>query len=250
MLAWLPVDNGTALETSYGQLLTGAGMIGVLEAIEGEIRFEIRKRVLGFRVPDAPHMDPEGLAMFEASLRNARTYLEYGAGGSTVMAARMGKTGFSVEGDRHYCRDVRRKLAGQPHKIELTYADIGPTKMWGHLRRTRQTPKSVAAWTHYVRRPFERHNGDFYDLVLVDGRFRVACALHAIAEAARRGASFRLLLDDYDDPKDRRPHYKVVEDYVPLVRMAGRMAVFDVTPDTLLKTPDEAVLNAAVLDSR
>jgi hypothetical protein len=225
-------------------------MIGVLEAIEGEIRFEIRKRVLGFRVPDAPSMDPEGLAMFEASLRDARAYLEYGAGGSTVMAARMGKTGFSVEGDRHYCRDVRRKLAGQSHNIELTYADIGPTKMWGHLRRTRQTTKSVAAWKRYVRLPFEKLNGGFYDLVLVDGRFRVACALHAIAEAARRGASFRLLLDDYDNPEDRRPHYRVVEEYVPLVRMAGRMAVFEVSPATLIRTPDEAALNAAVLDNR
>ena len=225
-------------------------MIGVLGAIEGEIRFEIRKRVLGFKVPDAPHMDPDGLAMFETSLRGAGTYLEYGAGGSTVMAARMGKTGFSIEGDRHYCRDVRRKLAGQRHNIELTYADIGPTKMWGHLRRTRQTPKSVEAWKRYVRLPFERLNGSFYDLVLVDGRFRVACALHAIAEAGKRGASFRLLLDDYDEPEDQRPHYKVVESYVPLARMAGRMAVFDVSPATLIRIPDEAALDAAVLDSR
>jgi hypothetical protein len=224
--------------------------MGLWDAIPGDMRFKIRKRVLGFNVPDVPHMDPEGLAMFEASLKTARRYLEYGAGGSTVMAARMGKTGFTIEGDRYYCRDVRRKLAGQPHDIELVYADVGPTEQWGHLRDTAQTPKNVAAWTRYVTLPFEKLGADFYDLVLVDGRFRVACALHAISEAAKRKASFRLLLDDYDDPDDPRPHYRVVEDYAPLTRLTGRMAVFDVTPETLVRAPDDAILKSSVLDSR
>ena len=224
--------------------------MGLWDAIPGDMRFEIRKRVFGFKVPDAPHMDPEGLAAFEASLRDARTYLEYGAGGSTVMAARMGKTGCSIEGDRYYCRDVRRKLSEQPHRIELIYADVGPTEEWGHLRNREQTAKNVAAWTRYVTLPFDKLGGDFYDLVLVDGRFRVACALQAIAEAARRNASFRLLLDDYNDPDDPRPHYRAVETYAPLARLAGRMAIFDVTPATLINVPDEAVLKSAVLDSR
>lgn len=224
--------------------------MGLWDAIPGDMRFEIRKRVLGFKVPDTPQMDPEGLATFEASLKDANKYLEYGAGGSTVMAASMGKTGITIEGDRYYCRDVRRKLNGQPHKTELIYVDVGPTEQWGHLRDKEQTRENVAAWARYVRLPFEKLKGDFYDLVLVDGRFRVACALHAIAEAAKRNASFRLLLDDYNDAEDERPHYRVVEDHAPLTRFAGRMAVFDVTPATLLRAPDEAALNAAILDSR
>lgn len=212
--------------------------------------FAIRKRVVGFKVPDAPHMDPEGLAMFEASLRIARKYLEFGAGGSTVMAAGMGKAGLSIEGDRHYCRDVRRKLHGLPRGIELRYVDVGPTGRWGHLRKTEKTPENILAWTRYVSGPFEHLMDDFFDLVLVDGRFRVACALHAIAEAKKRNASFRLLVDDYNNPADVRPNYKVVEDYVPLTRLAGHMAVFDVTPEKLTRTPDAATLKASVLDSR
>ncbi len=224
--------------------------MGLWNGILGDLRFEIRKRVVGFKVPEAPHMDPDGLAMFEASLKSSAKYLEYGSGGSTVMAARMGKVGVSIEGDRFYCRDVRRKLSRQAHRIDLIHANVGPTKQWGHLRDNKHTPENINAWTRYVRLPFEKLTGDFYDLVLVDGRFRVACALHAIAEAAKGNASFRLLLDDYNDAEDQRPHYRVVENYAPLTRLAGRMAVFDVTPDTLIRTPDEAVLNASILDSR
>jgi len=227
-----------------------AGIVGVWEGIEGEIRFEIRQRLIGFKVPAAPHMDPEGMRLFEDSLRRSRHYLEFGAGGSTVMAAGMGKKGVSVEGDRRYCRDVRAKLHGMPETMKLIYVDIGSTGAWGYPRNLKPTRKSVEAWARYVSTPFENLQEEFYDLVLVDGRFRVACALRTICEAGKRNAEVRLLVDDYHDEEDCRPHYKVIEAFVPLTRIVGRMAVFDISPDTLIKMPDEALLTALMVDSR
>jgi hypothetical protein len=86
--------------------------------------------------------------------------------------------------------------------------------------------------------------------VLVDGRFRVACALHTLAAARPRRASFRMLLDDYDNPQDPRPEYRVLEDFVPLTSRAGRLGVFEVTPGTVIRWPDDRALRAAVLDHR
>jgi hypothetical protein len=166
-----------------------------------DITFAVRTWLIGLPVPDAPHLDPEGLAVFEASLKTARRYLEFGAGGSTIMAAHLGKNGISIEGDRRYHQSVQQRLRGLSHGIALIHVDVGRTGKWGRLLDTTPTPERVAAWTRYASTPFAHLTGDFFDLVLVDGRFRVACALHTLAAARLRRASFRMLLDDYDNPQ-------------------------------------------------
>jgi hypothetical protein len=195
-------------------------------------------------------MDPEGGAEFERSLRAANYYLEFGAGGSTVMAALLGKQGVSVEGDPHYLRDVRRKLKTIPNRIETIHVDIGRTEQWGYPQDRRPTRENMAKWLEYVAAPFRKLDGRFFDLVLIDGRFRAACALKTISEARARNASVRILIDDYHDADDPRPHYQIVEQYAPLTRLAGRMAVFEVGPATQGARPDEEALRACIADCR
>jgi hypothetical protein len=215
-----------------------------------DLKLAIRKRTIGFKIPDAPHMDPEGNAEFERSLKSCRRYLEFGAGGSTVMAARMGKAGVSIEGDPHYARDVRRKLKGIPNQIELIQVDIGRTEQWGFPQDRRPTEQNVAKWAQYVSTPFEKPADAFFDLVLIDGRFRAACALRVISEARQHNASVRILVDDYHNPEDPRQYYQVIEQYALLARFAGRMAVFDVAPGDGRPAPDEDVLRASIADCR
>jgi len=59
------------------------------------------------------------------------------------------------------------------------------------------------------------------DLILVDGRFRVACALTTILNLAQDDR-WELLVDDYRG----RSHYTAIEKFANLERMVGRMAVF------------------------
>ncbi len=59
------------------------------------------------------------------------------------------------------------------------------------------------------------------DLVLVDGRFRVACALTAIKNLYDK-FDFEILFDDYAD----REFYHAIEEFACLHDMHGRMAVF------------------------
>ena len=161
-----------------------------------------------------------------AEYSRAATILEYGSGGSTVIAARAGARTFSVESDADWARNLGTWLAENAldGTVTLHHADIGPTRHWGrpqkrrlrHLRRYLDYPHSV--W----RRPDFRHP----DLILVDGRFRVACLLAAMERIER---PTRLLFDDYAN----RPGYHVVEEIVTPSRMVDRMAVFDLEPRRL-----------------
>lgn len=211
-----------------------------------DLVFEYKKRFVGFDVGDAPHFDPLSTPFFTEELKKARRYLEFGAGGSTVLAARLGKSGMTVESDRFFLRDVSRKLNGQTGQMDLHHADIGMTSRWGRPRVRFMLSTRLKRWRKYVEAPFEAVDGDFYDLVLVDGRFRVACALRTLMEAARRQASLTLLIDDYEP----RQYYRAIEDYAPLTQMAGRMAVFRIESGKLLKVPTESDIDHWVSDHR
>lgn len=215
-----------------------------------DLKLAIRKRTIGFSVPDAPHMDPEGNTEFEQSIQAATRYLEFGAGGSTIRAALLGKPGISIEGDPHYARDVRRKLKKIPNRIDLINVDIGRTEQWGFPQDRAPSKENLVKWTEYVNLPFRRLEHGFFDLVLIDGRFRAACALRTILEARKRDAKVRILVDDYHDPEDPRPYYEVIEQYAPLVRLAGRMAVFEIDPKVPGKAPTEDIVRAFIGDCR
>jgi hypothetical protein len=59
------------------------------------------------------------------------------------------------------------------------------------------------------------------DIVLVDGRFSIACALASIKQMYDK-IEFEILFDDYKE----RPCYQVMECFARLDAMHGRMAVF------------------------
>jgi hypothetical protein len=79
----------------------------------------------------------------------------------------------------------------------------------------------VRRWEQYAKAPWRyfRIIGQQPDLVLVDGRFRVACVLESLLSLSPSSET-QILLDDYID----RPHYTVVEQYAD-VELVGRMAV-------------------------
>ena len=84
-------------------------------------------------VPDAPIMPAAGAAALAEGLRGARCYLEYGSGGSTMLAVASGVAALvSVESDRLWLEAVRARLAGRLRPDHhLCHADIGPTARFG-----------------------------------------------------------------------------------------------------------------------
>lgn len=105
----------------------------------------------------------------------ANIILEYGSGGSTVLASEIpNKVIYSVESDKEWASYIESYISQSPLTKSvplLHYVDIGPTKKWGH-------PKDDREWRRYYLYPssiWRHHAFDNPDLILIDGRFRAAC---------------------------------------------------------------------------
>lgn len=172
-------------------------------------------------ISDIPHMEPAGIELLKRSLSGCKLFLEYGAGGSTVLAAKQGVCSiFSVESDRSFLDAVSGKLKlleGSSSEFTPVCADIGPTGDWGA-----PTDKASASkWPNYCVQVWEQLllSNTFPDVVLIDGRFRVACFLASLV-FSQKGTV--ILFDDYLD----RPQYHSVERFIARSSTAGRMAEF------------------------
>lgn len=165
-------------------------------------------------------------ALLRDAYDRASVILEFGSGGSTILAAELGKRVVSVESDKSWAQMMRDWLQQnpQPGQAEIVLADVGPTKEWGH-------PVDDRAWKRFARYPLEVWDlPDFAhpDVVLVDGRFRVGCAL---AAAYRITRPTTLYFDDYANRRDR---FAELEGFIGApARIVGRMAQFDLVPQAV-----------------
>ena len=169
----------------------------------------------------------------------ADVILEYGSGGSTVMASEMaGKSVTSVESDKAWAEMMQDWFAINPglSTPSVLHADVGKTGEWG-------MPENDKRWRAFPKYPLEvwSHEGFVNpDVVLVDGRFRVGCLL---ATMFRTQKPVELYFDDY---AGREP-YHVVETFVKPTEIRGRMARFDIKPTPI---PSERLLDVIQLMSR
>jgi hypothetical protein len=212
--------------------MTGVTLVSALAANIAPRRFidacrtakiVIGNRVRHFDVPSEPHFDPESTAYFRELLASARNYLEYGSGGSTVLANQIVINLVSVDSDSSFLADVKRKLEQQDRRAmaKLIHVNIGLTQHWGMPVFTKPTRRRVRRWEEYAKAPWRyfRTIGQQPDLILVDGRFRVACVLESLLSLSPL-SNTRILVDDYLG----RPEYSVVERYADM-ELVGRMAV-------------------------
>ena len=160
-----------------------------------------------------------------AGFAQANVILEYGSGGSTVLAAELpGKVTFSVESDAEWLAKMQAYFtAFEPvSPVHLHFGDIGPTRAWGH-------PKDEVAfrkWPDYPMSVWALPGFLHPDLVLIDGRFRAACFLTCLFRSSK---PMTVLWDDYID----RPFYHRVEELVKPAQIIGRMARFEILPTPL-----------------
>lgn len=194
-----------------------------------------------------PAFDPETRSWFTGQLEHIRSYLEYGAGASTLLAADRGIAAVSIESDARYARQVREALPADLGRRIVTI-DIGVTEAWGYPLWIFPTRGTRRRWQRYPlagpalldRLP------SFPELVLIDGRFRVASCLAMARAATERGASTQILFDDYS----LRPHYHAIEAIIGKPDRIGRAALFRIGGAALdLKELDSGI-DVALRDYR
>lgn len=170
----------------------------------------------------AIHMPRAEAETLRSAYRAARVIGEYGAGGSTAFAATECEAQLcSIESDREWVAQLDGWLRGQNvdmGRIDLQHCDIGPTKEWGR-------PVNNARWQHYWRYPYALWQNPAFnpDLVLIDGRFRIACMAACMLHCRQ---PLTVLIDDYMG----RESYHVVEAIKPHTEIIGRMARFEIEP--------------------
>ena len=201
------------------------------------------QRIKGFSAPGDPHLDPETAAALRELLAGSSFYLEFGSGGSTLLADRLGVPTVCVDSDRYFADVVRRSLSAGT-RVTVLHANIGLTEAWG-LPLNRRAPWRARLWRRYIARPFQEiaKRTGFPDLIFVDGRFRVACVLESVRQAQLRGARTTILVDDYD----MRPAYHVVEQHLGAPERIGRSALFRIDPAAVPPIA-EAIVAAAIMD--
>jgi len=165
-------------------------------------------------------MSNQEIAFFTEQIASSTNYLEYGSGGSTKLAARETSVRriTSVESDPGFLEsavfpDLDIQKAILDSRLKFLVADIGPTGEWG-------VPKdatTIHLWPNYSLCPY-MHGSIMPDLILVDGRFRIACCLVAALQAP----AATVLVHDYTI----RPYYHILENYFEIEEKVDTLVKF------------------------
>jgi len=168
-------------------------------------------------IPDLPDKE---MKTFHKYLDNCNTYFEFGSGGSTFQASKKDniKCIYSVESDQFWIDKLYQyPVINQSKKVNILYIDIKA------LPNNYGYPGKDSTYNDWIKysRAFISLNDSIkksVDLILIDGRFRVACVLNLFDEIDKN--TF-ILFDDFFN----RGYYHIVLDYYTVIEKVGRMAV-------------------------
>jgi hypothetical protein len=158
--------------------------------------------------------DAGGNKLFAQVAECAVVYGEYGCGESTKYIANNTKARIIAVDTSKEWADRTRSAINDRHNALICHVDCGPVGDWG--RPLSMDFKDRFHSYHYF--PWSI-NETSPNVVLIDGRFRVACFLATITRAT---PGTQVLFDDYCD----RPQYHIVEQIVTPAATGGRMALF------------------------
>ena len=147
--------------------------------------------------------------------------LEFGAGGSTVFFANRGVQNIvTVESDAEW---IKKLLLGsallrqrtKSGRWQALHAHIGVTGEWGIPLDKRPS----VAWLNYHQAVWSAVDPSLLDFVLIDGRFRVACALQVLMRTAER--KLPVMIHDFSG----RAHYHVLLNFFDIIDAADTAVV-------------------------
>lgn len=151
--------------------------------------------------------------MWYRHLLAATHYAEYGSGGSTVGASKVSslRSILSIESDAAFAADIR---SASPRAV-VRWIDVGKTGGYGHP----VDESKKEDWPSYSAQELGSP-----DLVLVDGRWRVACICHVL----KTYPNATLLVHDFT----HRTEYHSVLSLANVVEATESLVLLKRKPDT------------------
>ncbi len=209
-----------------------------------DYEFLAKRRFLGIKIYSEPWFgSTKANEWFQEAIKASHRYLEFGTGGSTFAAAKAGVEFVAVDSDRDFLDAVQKKIAdggfANPNTQSYVHSDIGKTGARGRpLHWKKADPARLDQFRRYSDPPAPSFsNGTTPDLVLIDGRFRVACALKSLRMLQGR-EGWTLAVDDYVP----RGHYHVIADFAEVDEyVADRIAVFHSTKNFSASEIDDCI---------
>jgi len=156
---------------------------------------------------------------FSLILTKSKKYLEFGVGGSTLFAYMTPniKKIISIDSDFNWIKKIKnfKNIKNDENKrIIFEYIDIGEVSNFGY-------PKTINEKIfNYSNQVFIKYKND-YDLVFIDGRFRVACTLQVILNCKK---DIKILIHDFND----RPHYHILYKYLDVIYSINNLVLFSI----------------------
>ncbi len=150
---------------------------------------------------------------FLSCLKNSNFYFEYGSGSSTLLATKLKKKFVSIESDYKFFRVMLNKIKTP----SIKFVSIGPTLAFSYPLFIFK--KKILDYINSIDYFFKKKK--IPDLILIDGRFRVACSLNLL-NFKREILSKKtiIILDDYK----KRSHYRDLNFFFS-IKEVGRMAI-------------------------
>lgn len=155
-------------------------------------------------------MQPSEQDLLKHAMSNASSMFEWGMGSSTLIADYLNISRLtSVDSSQDWVQKIKTTLGHRAYK--LIYADIGRVKMWG----VPVDSSYKQAWPNYSTHVDAETSS--FDMYLVDGRFRVACASLALKHGHSRSL---VLVHDW-----KRSKYHVLLDVAEVVANIQNLVV-------------------------
>jgi len=157
-----------------------------------------------------PHLKINDRKLFYKYLDKATYYLEYGIGGSTYQASlrKNIKHIISVENDILWINKIE-PLLEKTSNITIKYIEMNiKSNSWGYPNNN-NLPIILSKYSSiiYTLDPSFLQN---IDMILIDGRFRVACCLKCFNVINN---NCNILFDDFLN----RPEYHIILDYYTII---------------------------------
>lgn len=158
-----------------------------------------------------PHFGKTDIGMFYDYLKKAKNYFEFGSGGSTYQAITHNNIErvYTVESDINWYNKINNSIKSDKVCFFLVDLKCKPNN-WGNPGINCSNEDKIKYSDSLLN--LNKEILESIDLILIDGRFRVACCLK----------SFSLISDNcfimFDDFLDRK-QYRIVLDYFTIVSL-------------------------------
>lgn len=158
-------------------------------------------------------MSKAELTAFESYISNINSYFEFGVGGSTVFVHENSNAKIvGVDSSRQWIERVNGYV---DDRVNLKFVDIGPVGDWG-MPKNEQNKSNWPVYSTTI------NTIDIMpEVILVDGRFRVACLVQTVLFSVKNNIDPIILLHDCN-----RDHYNPGKELLTCINQVETLAAY------------------------